>query len=186
MLNWRWLYWLVNFLKFKLLLVTLSSALPAWKWRSVPGVSKRGTGENWQWRCWGWGWWRGLAELGNWLVQLVWNRHSRWICWQNTREGFSSSSVHGRTTHYERSVIREFKQACLSGADQAEVRPFPYRFAMTCQSKFVLLSVFGLIDTPCLKNLAEPLLKNTKTSLAVDVRSLFALVHYSETKPFEF
>ena len=57
---------------------------------------------------------------------------------------------------------------------------------MTCQSKFVLLSVFGLIDTPCLKNLAEPLLKNTKTSLAVDVRSFFALVHYSETKPFEF
>ena len=57
---------------------------------------------------------------------------------------------------------------------------------MTCQSKFVLLSVLGLIDTPCLKNLAEPLLKNTKTSLAVDVRSFFALVHYSETKPFEF
>lgn len=31
MLNWRWLHWLVNFLKFELLLVTLSSALTAWK-----------------------------------------------------------------------------------------------------------------------------------------------------------
>ena len=77
----------------------------------------------------------------------------------------------------------------MTGADQPEVRRFPSRFAMTCQTKFVLLSVFGLIDTPRLKNWAKPLLKNAKTSLAVDVRSfenVFALVHYSETKPFDF
>ena len=41
---------------------------------------------------------------------------------------------------------------------------------MTCQSKFVLLSVFGQIDTPCLKHWAKPFLKNAKTSFAVDVR----------------
>ena len=160
--------------------MTLSSALPAWKWRSVPRVSKRGTGESWQWWCW-WGWWGwGLAELGNWLVQLVWSRHSRWICWENKRQGLSSSSVHGRTTHYERSVTREFKQVRLSGADQPEVRRFPYRFAMTCQSKFVFLSVFGLIDTPCLENWAKPLLKNEKTSFAVDVpRSKTSLLKFT-------